>query len=284
MSAVNGYAEAQTALGECYASGIGVPKDSGKAIQWWTKAAEQDSVIAQTKLGAYYLSKVEDAISANDDKARVNNLESAVKWLKGAAEKGNADAQYYLGKCYSHDDVGAFATATAVYFGLIEREDESKVGECYWYRKAALQGQREAQYEMGMYCNYTGEYEQSVYWLKKAAEQGHAQAQYKLADYYFAGVGVDKDSDKAIYWLTKSAEQGDVWAQYGLANCYLDGKDVRKDGAKAVYWLTKSADGGYAQAQYALASLYYLGELVPKDDNKCYHYLKLLPLKATQGQ
>lgn len=93
----------------------------------------------------------------------MNNLKIAVEWLKGAAEKGNADAQYYLGKCYSHDYVGAFANATAVHFGLIEREDESKGGEYYWYRKAAWQGQREAQYEMGMYCNYTGEYEQEVY-------------------------------------------------------------------------------------------------------------------------
>ena len=44
--------EAQTALGDAYASGTGVPADVETAIGWYEKAAAQGNPAAQAKLGA----------------------------------------------------------------------------------------------------------------------------------------------------------------------------------------------------------------------------------------
>ena len=50
-------------------------------------------------------------------------------------------------------------------------------------------------------------YEQAFKWLKKAAEQGNMQAQKKLGDYYQQGLGVETDTVKALEWHQKAEEQ-----------------------------------------------------------------------------
>lgn len=43
-------ADAQAALANCYANGIGVEKDHTQAVYWYTKAAEQGRIDAQEAL------------------------------------------------------------------------------------------------------------------------------------------------------------------------------------------------------------------------------------------
>ena len=91
-----------------------------------------------------------------------------LKELIQLAEKGDADAQFNLGKIY-YDGKG------------VEKSYEQAV---YWWAKAAEQGYAKAQNNLGV-CYYWGEgveqsYEQAVYWWTKAAEQGNGNAQYCL--------------------------------------------------------------------------------------------------------
>ncbi len=53
-SAGKGNAAAQNNLGYCCLNGVGVTKDSAKAVQLLQKAAEQDYVEAQFNLGCCY--------------------------------------------------------------------------------------------------------------------------------------------------------------------------------------------------------------------------------------
>ena len=46
--------------------------------------------------------------------------------------------------------------------------------------------------------------EEAVKWYRKAAEQGDADAQNSLGYYYERGEGVAKDLGKAIEWYRKS--------------------------------------------------------------------------------
>jgi TPR repeat protein len=54
-----------------------------------------------------------------------------------------------------------------------------------WYRKAAEQGDADAQYNLGLKITYglgvSPDYAQAEKWIRKAAEQGHAQARNRLA-------------------------------------------------------------------------------------------------------
>jgi TPR repeat protein len=47
-------------------------------------------------------------------------------------------------------------------------------------------------------------YKNAAYWFKKAANQGNADAQYNLGVCYENGHGVKKDLQKAKFWKDKS--------------------------------------------------------------------------------
>ncbi|MEG1553077.1 MAG: sel1 repeat family protein, partial [Kiritimatiellia bacterium] len=49
-AAAQGYANAQTNLGICYAKGEGVARDEAEAVKWWRKAAEQGVAEAKKEL------------------------------------------------------------------------------------------------------------------------------------------------------------------------------------------------------------------------------------------
>ena len=75
---------------------------------------------------------------------------------------------------------------------------------------------------------------EAVRWYRKAAEQGDAQAQNDLGRCYATGTGVPQDAVEAVAWYRKAAEQGNAEGQFNLAICYRDGTGVAKDPAEAV--------------------------------------------------
>ena len=181
------------------------------------------------------------------------DLREAVHWCRKAAEQGLAAAQYKLGICY---DTGE---------GVAKDSREA----ARWYRKAAEQGYADAQYNLGV-CYRDGEgvekdSREAVRWFRKAAEQGDAQAQHNLGSCYAFGEGVEKELREAVRWWRKSAEQGLAQAQFNLGVCYESGKGVEKASREAVRWYRKAAEQGLAEAQFNLGNSYLNGEGVEKD-------------------
>ena len=86
-----------------------------------------------------------------------------------------------------------------------------------WYRKAAVQGDADAQYNLGvMYDTGEGVPEndvEAVNWYRKAAEQGHASAQFNLGVMYANGAGVPENNIYAYVWFSISAAQGNETAK-----------------------------------------------------------------------
>ena len=134
-----------------------------------------------------------------------NKEKQAVKQYMKAAEQGDANAQYNLGRCYA-DGEG------------VEKDQKKAV---YWYTKAAEQELARAQNNLAI-CYENGEgverdMKKAVYWYTKAAEQGHARAQKILGNirlWYDMGEGVEKDQYKAVnnvtYLSTETLIQGNV--------------------------------------------------------------------------
>jgi TPR repeat protein len=98
-------------------------------------------------------------------------------------------------------------------------------------------------------------------WCRKAADQGNVQAQYSLGYCYFncqlfpftpTMKGVTKDDAEAVKWWRKAAEQNNASAQYSLGASYANGQGVAKDQVEAVKWFRKAADQNNADAQYVL--------------------------------
>ena len=60
------------------------------------------------------------------------------------------------------------------------------------------------------------DYAESVKWYRKAAEQGNADAQAALGNCYRDGIGVAKDENEAVIWLNKAIAQGHAGARESL--------------------------------------------------------------------
>lgn len=180
--------------------------------------------------------------------------EQALSALRQAAEKGDADSQFQLGRANSHGSK------------ILPRDDTVAA---QWVEKAAQQGHVEAQQNMGfLYSAGMGvprSGEQALAWWRKAAEKGYAPSQHSLGVALLQGKLVQKDEAEARAWLAKAAEQALPQAQSMLAYTYLRGIGGEKDAEKAVLWYRKAAEQGDQGAMFALGMLYVTGDGVPRD-------------------
>jgi TPR repeat protein len=81
------------------------------------------------------------------------------------------------------------------------------------------------------------DYTETAFWYRKAAEQGDTDAQYMLGILYSNGQGVPQDYVQAVLWYRKAAEQGNAQAQRMLGTAYGAGRGVPRDFAEAYFWL-----------------------------------------------
>lgn len=113
-----------------------------------------------------------------------------------------------------------------------------------WFQKAGLQGDAEAQYELGDFYTFPmggrHDEERGKTWLLKAAEQGHAKAQIKLGVQYL--YGRPPDHEAAIVWLERAAASGSKNAQMTLGSAYDTGNIETDNLVKAYAWLWLSSD------------------------------------------
>ena len=141
--------------------------------------------------------------------------------------------------------------------------------EIKWYRKRAMEGDLDAQFELAQLCEKGNgtpqDLTEAVKWYQTAAEKGHAASQFELSKKFYYGHGIEKDVIRAVEWVVKSADQGHPEAQHRLATHYYFGDGVPKDLNKAMDWIRKAAESGHADSQLNLALSYEHGNGVPQD-------------------
>ena len=104
-----GNARAEYRLGVCYAKGLGVARDFGRAAQWLRKAADQGYARAENDLGILY----------DQGRGVAADPAQAAQWFGKAAARGNGAAQLNLATLYldgrgvPKDPMLAFAWANA---------------------------------------------------------------------------------------------------------------------------------------------------------------------------
>ena len=131
------------------------------------------------------------------------------------------------------------------------------------------------EYGMGVKKDST----EAVNWYRKAAEQGDADAQFNLGVCYEYGYGITQDSTEAVNWYRKAAEQGNADAQYNLGTCYQEGIGVDQNNTKAMNWFRKAVEQGnkmiinkivdYYGEKLDPSSLHKTGKII--DSLKYYH-------------
>lgn len=279
-----GLPEGQFFYGACQNYGLKTPVNKSKAIEWLTKASDQDHARAQLVLGVLL------TMTKPTDEAAQQSL----RLWRRAAEHNLADAQYVLGIIYStpedQAEIGFQYLQRAAHQGHVKAQFELSV--CYskgkgceinpqksllLLQEAASQNYPQAQYILAL-AYAEGKivrlnFSKAAQLLRKAADGGHAEAQFELARYYYIGQGVEQSYECAISWFIAAAKQDDVTAQFLLGKCYYEGTGTSINYAEAANWYRKAAEHGKSGAQIGLAQCYLLGLGVPKDLKQAYQWI-----------
>ena len=128
-----------------------------------------------------YASPLEDELHNGLRALQRGDYATAMRLLRPLAERGNAEAQWLVGRMYNHGH------------GV----QQSFVQAALWYRKAAEQGYDAAQGVLGL-MYYAGNgvpqnYAEAMKWTLMAAKQGNGPAQSVVADFYKFGWGVPQN-------------------------------------------------------------------------------------------
>ncbi|MEO8346980.1 MAG: tetratricopeptide repeat protein [Betaproteobacteria bacterium] len=182
---------------------------------------------------------------------------TALKEFRPLAARGDAEAQYRLGRMYEYGR------------GVAPDMPQAMI----WLRKSAAQENASAQGELGaIYASGFGgvpqDDAQAVAWFQKAANQGNPTAQYNLGLMYAKGAGVKQDFAQAVAWYRKAADQGQVDAQFKVGLHYEKGIGIAKDDV-------------LAYANYAIAARSADADSVAFRDAMA---KKLAPAKLRQAQ
>ena len=169
--------------------------------------------------------------------------------LEPLANQGNPIAQLHLGWMFeTGKGVNHYVTSP----DRLNVKDATQAS--IWYRKAAEQGNAQAQTGLGRTLkNAIGPnpaaYAEAMKWFRKAADQGDIDGQFDLAVMYYDGKGgVPQDYAEAMKWFRKAADQGDADAQTSIGVLYELGQGVPQNYAEAMKWYRKAADQGNADA------------------------------------
>ncbi len=202
------------------------------------------------------------------DAYRKGDLPGAFTLFKPLADKGNAEAERYVGKMYETGEV-------------ITRDDAQAAR---WLQRAAEQGDAEAEYLFGgMYFTGMGvakDEDRGWEWFHKSAAQGYPQAK-RLIDMVpkISGIPVNNAAIRALAAtgykaLQERAEAGDAESQRRLALAYGLGRIGPRDPIKQAYWMRKAAENGDLPAQIGLGAAYMNGDGVPQDNTLARFWLE----------
>lgn len=89
-------------------------------------------------------------------------------------------------------------------------------------------------------------------WYRRAADQGNSEAQDALGDRYLVGRGLKKSMAEAVNWFRKSARQGNSSAMYHLGAVYFNGDGVQIDYALSYAWFRLAQEAGDNRAAEAV--------------------------------
>ena len=192
-----------------------------------------------------------------------------IKQLKAGVNRGDAKAQIELGKRFAQGDG-------------VEQDVTKAVA---LYRKAAEQGQAEAQMALAIFylsgsMGVAENLDTAVEWYKKSAEGGFSEAQAALAEMYEIGLGVNQDLKIATKWYLRAAEQGHIESQLKIGVIYKEGQRVQQSDRSARKWLRSAAAAGNMKAHIYLGAINYDGDDLGGNYLKAYNWF--LPA-AEQG-
>ena len=249
---ISGHVSKETALGEAYLTGKGVPQDMKQAAYWYEKAAGLGDPVAQNQIGYLYqvgLGVPADPVraihwyqlaAANGLTDAKVNLAVAYVWGTGAQRNTAMGEQLLLEAAAKGNSVAATYLGDLHYLGIGVPRDEA-AGE-KWYEKAVREHSYLAEYRMGMILS---------------EPSGHSQ-----------------DPKRAMSLFRQSAAAGFVPAMHSLGRLLVNHPELCDSHEEALKLLHDAAAAGTWQSSMVLGALARDGKWVPRDDRQAYLHFR----------
>lgn len=165
----------------------GPADQQGRGLAWLERAAARGDVRSQRQLGEIYLGREPGAVRPDPVLAR--------SWYQRAAEAGDRDASWRLGR--------------------LLRQDGDQAGAMRWTRSAAEAGQADAMFALGnAYADggegVTQDAAQALAWYRGAAAQNQPEALQALGLAYSRGdLGLPRDEQQARELIAVAGEMSE---------------------------------------------------------------------------
>ena len=179
-------------------------------------------------------------------------------FFQSLAEEGVGEAFFELGRFYK--------------FGWNGEQDDKKAFECFY--KGAVRGDSLSQnFLADCYANGIGttpDPEEAFFWMKESADLNCLFAIMDLGNYYYYGIGVEKNLEKAFEYNLKAADYDSectARAKNNVAFSYLNGQGVDPDPEKAKLYFQLAINSG-CQGKYYLDSTIEGAKNGNEDDKK----------------
>jgi TPR repeat protein len=254
-AAEQGHPYAQNLIAAMYATGKGVPQSIDHAILWYAKAAAQGgdvsdvTVIAQLGLASSYQGEIKFfwyTMAANQGDVSAQTFLGDIYLKEGKEYRHDKDSEASYKKAAMWYQKAAERRGSRFYVPMTKKIcalAQRKLGSMYLSGKGVRQS-----------------FEKAEMWLKTASADGDAAAPRLLAEMYTSGKGTEQNYEKAAAEFQKAAERGDTIAQRELGGVYCYGLGVRQSFEMAVMWLKKAAAKDDEFAQSLLGMVYLTGD------------------------
>ena len=249
---ISGHVSKETALGEAYLTGKGVPQDMKQAAYWYEKAAGLGDPVAQNQIG--YLYQVGLGVPADPVRA--------IHWYQLAAANGLTDAKVNLAVAYIWGTGAERNTAT---------------GEQLLLEAAAKSNSIAATYLGDLHYLGIGVPKDEAAgekWYEKAVKGHSYLAEYRIGMILSEPTGHTHDIKRAVSLFRQSATAGFVPAMHSLGRLLVNHPELGDSREEALKLLNDAAAAGTWQSSLVLGALARDGKWVPHDDRQAYLHFR----------
>lgn len=262
-AAEKGNETAMLLMGRCWEMGMGVQQDFNNAYDWYKRAYDLGSNMAELHAITCLRSCFENNIfpdgaeaflrscaNKRNTKAMISlayyfrfynpdgrDFSEALRFYRQAAESGDSEAQYLLGRLL-------------VMKNLLKKERNLVIR---WWDNSLEKGLNSATTEEFDDEGHKNERAEAMRWLNAAGEEGSCEALRLLSSMYHRGLLVLSDPQQAVKLLVRAADMEDMKAQGLLGVIFLEGIGVEKNEKEGVDWLGLASEAGDSFAQWNLA-------------------------------
>ncbi len=235
-------------IARMYHKGLGVTQNIDEALKWYHISSDLENAPAAYSLYKYY--RDNDTLDNHKETAmsflylaserehptaqlkvakleyKQGNISKAVEIFQKVADKGIADAQYYLGETHSNLSLSEYYNP--------------ELSQSYY--ASALK-------------TYIADFKSDD--AHSFSDESKGFLAYNIAKMYQEGLGTEKNLDEAVKWYRISSDLDNAPASYSLYMYYKENNTLMNHNVIANQFLQLSAERGYSVAQLEVGQLEY---------------------------